>query len=51
MSAYMSELAPLAFETDQNDRRAMMFEALAADEWYCAGVRGRRATLATQVRK
>lgn len=37
VSAYLTELALLSFETDQNDRRAVMFEALAADEWYCTG--------------
>jgi 5-methylcytosine-specific restriction endonuclease McrA len=37
VASYLSELAALAFETDQNDRRGAMFEALAADEWYCAG--------------
>jgi hypothetical protein len=37
VSAYLTELALLAFETDLNDRRAVMFEALAADEWYCTG--------------
>jgi hypothetical protein len=37
VSAYLSELALLAFGTDQNDRRAVTFEALAADEWYCTG--------------
>jgi hypothetical protein len=37
VSAYLSEVALLCFETDQNDWRAVMFEALAADEWYCAG--------------
>jgi hypothetical protein len=37
VSAYLAELALLGFATDQNDRRAVMFEALAADGWYCAG--------------
>lgn len=37
VSAYLSELALPGFETDQNDRRAVMFETLAGDEWYCAG--------------
>jgi hypothetical protein len=37
VSGYLSELADLAFATDGNDRRGVMFEALAADEWYCAG--------------
>ena len=37
VSAHLSESARLAFATDQNDRRAVIYEALAADEWYCAG--------------
>jgi len=37
VSAYLSELALLAFGTDPNDRRAVMYEALAADAWYCKG--------------
>jgi hypothetical protein len=37
VSAHLSESAHQAFADDQNDRRAVMFEALAADEWYCAG--------------
>jgi hypothetical protein len=30
-------IARAAFETDQNDRRAVMYEALAADDWYGTG--------------
>lgn len=37
VSAHLSESAQQAFATDQNDRRAVMYEALAADAWYCAG--------------
>jgi hypothetical protein len=32
VSAYLGELVLLGSETNQNDRRAVMFEALAADE-------------------
>jgi len=35
VSGYLSELADVGFKTDQNDRRAVMYEALAGDEWYC----------------
>jgi hypothetical protein len=31
------QLALLAVRTDQHDRRAVMYEALPADEWYCKG--------------
>ena len=37
VSSYLSELAIPAFNADQNDRRGVMFEALATDEWYCTG--------------
>lgn len=37
ISAYLSEASHAAFETDRNDRRAVMYEALAADDWYCTG--------------
>jgi 5-methylcytosine-specific restriction endonuclease McrA len=37
ISAYLSESALPWLKTDQNDRRAIMFEALAADQWYRAG--------------
>lgn len=37
VSDYIAELAALRFATDENDRSAVMFEALAADRWYCAG--------------
>ena len=37
VSSYLTESALLAFETDQNHWRGVMCEALAADDWYCAG--------------
>lgn len=37
VSGYLAELAALRFAIDENDRSAVMFEALAADRWYCAG--------------
>jgi hypothetical protein len=37
ISAYLTETSRAAFETDRNDRRAVMYEALAVDDWYCAG--------------
>lgn len=37
LSAHLSESAQLAFATDPNDRLGVMYEALSADEWYCAG--------------
>jgi len=37
VSVHLSESARLAFAMNQNDRRVVMYEALAADEWYCAG--------------
>lgn len=37
VSAYLTELASPGFLADENDRRSVMFEALAADRWYCAG--------------
>jgi hypothetical protein len=37
ISAYLSETSRAAFMTDPNDRRAVMYEALAADDWYCTG--------------
>lgn len=37
VSDYIAELAALRFGIDENDRSAVMYDALAADHWYCAG--------------
>ncbi len=37
VSDHLSEQATIGFASDPNDRRAVMYEALAASEWYCAG--------------
>lgn len=35
---FLSESAAVAFSDDINDRRGVMYEALAADRWYCSSV-------------
>lgn len=34
---FLKEQAEIGFADDDNDRRAVMFEALAASDWYCEG--------------
>ena len=37
ISAHLADVSAAAFRGDDNDRRGVMYEALADSEWYCAG--------------